>query len=55
MPKVHYYLGRPARIWIAMSRRRPARPAHKANSHLAAIRLSVGRWTTEADIDSAAD
>ena len=35
MPTVHYYLGRPARVWIsANSRRSPARQAHKGSGRV---------------------
>lgn len=35
MPAVHYYLGRPAAVWIAAnSRRSPARQAHKGNGRV---------------------
>jgi hypothetical protein len=35
MPAVHYYLGRPARVWIsANSRRSPALQAHKASGRV---------------------
>jgi hypothetical protein len=35
MPAVHYYLGRPARVWIsAHSRRGPARPARNGSGRV---------------------
>lgn len=53
MPAVHYYLGRPARVWIsAHSRRSPARPARQgsdapADGLLARHRIAMARFGTD--------
>jgi hypothetical protein len=43
MPIVPYYLGRPAYVWIAMSRRSP-RPGQRANADAVTSGATPRRW-----------
>jgi len=43
MPIVSYYLGRPAHVWIAMSRRRP-RPGQRANADAVTSGVTPRHW-----------